>query len=205
MLDESLREQSLCVSKSEPINGYASEHQGISENVIEKAFLPTEECFPSLVNKQWLKRGTREVTAIQLSTEHNANMESVRAELQSLHHHDSQIVVLKHKIWRVKGLIQVSRSIGDAYLKKAEFNREPLLPRFRLPKPFLKLVLSSEPLISVHKLHPEDQFLIFASDGLWEHLSNQEAVNIVVNYPRYEIARRLVKAVHFKKQLRKEK
>ncbi|KAL4636432.1 hypothetical protein ACB092_03G008000 [Castanea dentata] len=140
------------------------------------------------------ERGTREVTAIQLSTEHNANMESVRAELQSLHHHDSQIVVLKHKIWRVKGLIQVSRSIGDAYLKKAEFNREPLLPRFRLPKPFLKLVLSSEPLISVHKLHPEDQFLIFASDGLWEHLSNQEAVNIVVNYPRYGIARRLVKA-----------
>ena len=53
------------------------------------------------------ERGTREVTTIQLSTEHHANMESVREELQSLHPHDSQIVVLKHKIWRVKGLIQV--------------------------------------------------------------------------------------------------
>ena len=53
------------------------------------------------------ERGTREVTAIQLSTEHIANMESVREELQSLHPHDSQIVVLKHKIWRVKGLVQV--------------------------------------------------------------------------------------------------
>ena len=52
--------------------------------------------------------GTREVTAIlQLSTEHNANMESVGEEFQSLHPHDSQFVVLKHKIWRVKGLIQV--------------------------------------------------------------------------------------------------
>ncbi|XP_075638896.1 putative protein phosphatase 2C 38 [Castanea sativa] len=210
---------------------YATEHQSISENVIEKAFSATEESFLSLVKKQWLskpqiasagscclvgiicngllhianvgdsrvvlgraERGTREVTAIQLSTEHNANMESVREELRSMHPHDSQIVVLKHNIWRVKGLIQVSRSIGDAYLKKAEFNREPLLPRFRLPEPFLKPVLSSEPSISVHKLHPEDQFLIFASDGLWEHLSNQKAVNIVVNYPRYGIARRLVKA-----------
>ena len=124
--------------------GYATEHQGILENVIEKAFSATEESFLSLVEKQWLsepqiasagscclvgiicngllhianvgdsrvvlgraERGTREVTAIQLSTEHNANMESVREELRSMHPHDSQIVVLKHKIWRVKGLIQV--------------------------------------------------------------------------------------------------
>lgn len=49
----------------------------------------------------------RGVTAIQLSTEHNANRESVRDELRSLHPDDSQIVVLKHKVWRVKGIIQV--------------------------------------------------------------------------------------------------
>ena len=36
--------------------GYATEHQGILENVIEKAFLPTEESFLSLVNKQWLSK-----------------------------------------------------------------------------------------------------------------------------------------------------
>jgi pyruvate dehydrogenase phosphatase len=36
----------------------------------------------------------------------------------------------------------------------------------------------------VHELQPHDQFLIFASDGLWEHLSNQEAVDIVQNHPR---------------------
>lgn len=81
-------------------------------------------------------------------------------------------------------IFQVSRSIGDAYLKKAEFNREPLLSKFRLPEPFLKPILSSEPTISVHKLHPGDKFLIFATDGLWEQLSNQEAVDIVHNYPR---------------------
>lgn len=53
------------------------------------------------------ERGTREVTAIQLSMEHNANIKSVRDELQSLHPNDSHIVVLKHKVWRVKGIIQV--------------------------------------------------------------------------------------------------
>ena len=53
------------------------------------------------------ERGTREVTALQLSTEHNANIETVRNELRCLHPNDSQIVVLKHKVWRVKGIIQV--------------------------------------------------------------------------------------------------
>lgn len=81
-------------------------------------------------------------------------------------------------------LLQISRSIGDAYLKRTEFNRAPLLAKFRLPEPFDKPILKAEPTISVQKLYPEDQFLIFASDGLWEHLSNQEAVDIVNNYPR---------------------
>ncbi|XP_022888608.1 probable protein phosphatase 2C 38 [Olea europaea var. sylvestris] len=139
-------------------------------------------------------KAVKGVTAIQLSTEHNANLESVRAELRLLHPDDPQIVVPKHKVWRVKGIIQVSRSIGDAYLKKSEFNKEPLLARFRLSKPFYKPILSAEPSIFIHKLNPKDQFLIFASDGLWEHLSNQEAVDIVHSYPRQGIARRLVKA-----------
>lgn len=81
-------------------------------------------------------------------------------------------------------LLQVSRSIGDVYLKKAEFNREPLYAKFRLREPYKMPILSSEPSISVHHLQPHDQFIIFASDGLWEHLSNQEAVDIVQNSPR---------------------
>ncbi|KAJ8441054.1 hypothetical protein Cgig2_020345 [Carnegiea gigantea] len=139
-------------------------------------------------------RATGEVLAIQLSAEHNVSIESVRQEMHSMHPEHSDIVVLKHNVWRVKGLIQVSRSIGDVYLKKAEFNREPLYSRFRLREPFKKPILSSEPAISVHELQPHDQFVIFASDGLWEHLSNQEAVDIVQNNPRNGSARRLVKA-----------
>ncbi|KAG5079109.1 hypothetical protein JHK86_003174 [Glycine max] len=189
-------------------------------------------------------RATGEVLAIQLSSEHNVAIESVRQEMHSLHPDDSKIVVLKHNVWRVKGLIQflsefktesvfhfpdmfrwvlssefkfdvilagslpsclwpyniaiafmvISRSIGDVYLKKAEFNKEPLYAKFRVREGFKRPILSSDPSISVHELQQHDQFLIFASDGLWEHLSNQDAVDIVQNNPHNGIARRLIKA-----------
>ncbi|KAJ7524766.1 hypothetical protein O6H91_17G020200 [Diphasiastrum complanatum] len=134
------------------------------------------------------------LSAMQLSTEHNASIEAIRQELKALHPEDPNIVALKRGIWRVKGIIQVSRSIGDVYLKKSEFNREPLLSKFRLPEPLQRPILTAEPTINVHTLRPQDQFLIFASDGLWEHLTNQEAVHIVSNHPRTGIARRLIKA-----------
>ncbi|KAJ6317566.1 hypothetical protein OIU76_013160 [Salix suchowensis] len=215
----------------ENIKKFTSENNGMSADVINKAFLATEEEFLSLVKKQWLnkpqiasvgacclvgvvcggilyianagdsrvvlgrlERAIKEIKAVQLSYEHNASIESVREELHSLHPDDPHIVVLKHKVWRVRGLIQISRSIGDAYLKRVEFNKEPLLAKFRLPEPFDKPILKAEPTILVQKLYPEDQFLIFASDGLWEHLSNQEAVDIVHSCPRNGVARKLLKA-----------
>ncbi|KAH1265871.1 putative protein phosphatase 2C 38 [Glycine max] len=75
-------------------------------------------------------------------------------------------------------IYKISRSIGDAYLKKAEFNKAPLLAKFRLSEPFDQPILKVESAILVQKLCPHDLFLILASDGLWEQMSNQEAVNI---------------------------
>ncbi|CAN1784734.1 Probable protein phosphatase 2C 42, partial [Linum perenne] len=134
------------------------------------------------------------VAAIQLSTEHNASLDDIRHELKELHPDDPQIVVLKHGVWRVKGIIQVSRSIGDVYMKHARFNREPISAKFRLPEPMNMPIMSASPTILTHPLHPSDSFLIFASDGLWEHLSNEEAVEIVQSHPHVGSAKRLVKA-----------
>jgi pyruvate dehydrogenase phosphatase len=123
---------------------FTSENQGMSADVITKAFLATEEEFLALVKKQWqhkpqlasvgscclvgviyngelytanagdsravlgrLDEATKEIKAVQLSYEHNASLESVREELRSLHPDDPQIVLMKHTVWRVKGLIQV--------------------------------------------------------------------------------------------------
>jgi hypothetical protein len=69
-------------------------------------------------------------------------------------------------------------------MKHAQFNREPINPKFRLPEPMHMPILSANPSILSHPLHPNDSFLIFASDGLWEHLNNDQAVEIVHRSPR---------------------
>lgn len=133
------------------------------------------------------------VSAVRLSEEHNASFAEVREELKAQHPDDPHIVVLKHGVWRVKGIIQVSRSIGDMYLKKPEFNRDLSFSITGLPLAFKKPVLSAEPAIHERYLVQEDHFLIFASDGLWEQLNDQEAVSIVQSSPQNGIAKKLVK------------
>ena len=44
--------------------------------------------------------------------------------------------------------------------------------------------MTAEPSIVIRNLKPHDLFLIFASDGLWEQLSDEAAVEIVLKNPR---------------------
>lgn len=53
---------------------------------------------------------SNKIVAEQLTKDHNACLEEVRQELKSLHPDDSHIVVMKHGVWRIKGIIQVSFS-----------------------------------------------------------------------------------------------
>ncbi|KAL1559590.1 [pyruvate dehydrogenase (acetyl-transferring)]-phosphatase [Salvia divinorum] len=53
-----------------------------------------------------LNRSNR-IVAEQLTLDHNASMEEVRKELTNLHPEDSQIVVMKQGVWRIKGIIQI--------------------------------------------------------------------------------------------------
>lgn len=81
-------------------------------------------------------------------------------------------------------VVQVSRSIGDVYLKRPDFYRDPIFQQFGNPVPLKRPVMTAEPSILIRELEPEDLFLIFASDGLWEQLSDQEAVEVVLKHPR---------------------
>lgn len=78
----------------------------------------------------------------------------------------------------------MSRSIGDVYLKKPEFIRDPIFQQFGNPVPLKRPVMTAEPSILIRERRPQDLFLIFASDGLWEQLSDQAVVEIVSKYPR---------------------
>ncbi|KAK1586507.1 hypothetical protein Q3G72_003228 [Acer saccharum] len=139
-------------------------------------------------------RKSIQVVAERLSVDHNVGDEEVRKEVKALHPDDSHIVVYTRGVWRIKGIIQVSRSIGDVYLKKPELSRDPLFRQFGSLIPLKRPVMTAEPSILIRKLKPDDLFLIFASDGLWEQLSDEEAVEIVLKNPRVGIAKRLVRA-----------
>ncbi|KAG6524205.1 hypothetical protein ZIOFF_014097 [Zingiber officinale] len=134
------------------------------------------------------------VVAERLSTDHNVAVEEVRRELAELHPDDKHIVVHTRGVWRIKGIIQVSRSIGDVYLKIPGFSRDPLFQQFVAPLPLKRPVITAEPSIQIRKLTPHDLFLIFASDGLWEQLSDKAVVDLVSNNPRAGIAKRLIHA-----------
>ncbi|KAL8541552.1 hypothetical protein ACS0TY_002715 [Phlomoides rotata] len=128
--------------------------------------------------------GEKKLVAERLSTDHNVSCEEVRREVEARHPDDSPVVVYCRGVWRIKGIIQVSRSIGDVYLKKPDFHRDPIFQQYGNYVPMKRPVLTAEPSIITRKLRPQDLFLIFASDGLWEHLSDDAAVQIVSKYPR---------------------
>ena len=54
---------------------------------------------------------SNKIVAVPLTIDHNASVEEVRQELISRHPDDSQIVVLKHGVWRIKGIIQVGEQL----------------------------------------------------------------------------------------------
>lgn len=78
----------------------------------------------------------------------------------------------------------MSRSIGDVFLKKPEFNKDHMFQQFGYMLHLKRPVMTAEPSILTRKLKPDDMFLIFASDGLWEHLTDDVAVQIISNNPR---------------------
>mmetsp|Transcript_2112 Transcript_2112/g.4932 ORF Transcript_2112/g.4932 Transcript_2112/m.4932 type:complete len:576 (-) Transcript_2112:504-2231(-) len=74
-------------------------------------------------------------------------------------------------IMRVNGCLQMTRSIGDLLIKDKKndfFNQS-----------FSGDLVISTPEIRTHTLAPEDEFLIIASDGLWDVVSSQEACDFV--------------------------
>lgn len=147
----------------------------------------------------------KRVVAERLSRDHNVADEDVRREVAEMHPDDSHIVLNSHGVWRIKGIIQVSRSIGDVYLKNPDIcKNNPILQQFICPFPLRRPVMSAVPSIKTRKLRPGDQFLIFASDGLWEQLTDEAAVDIVACSPRKGVAMRLVRAAQLEAARKKD-
>ncbi|KAL7138555.1 hypothetical protein ABFS83_10G171800 [Erythranthe nasuta] len=126
-----------------------------------------------------------------MTVDHNARSSDIRKELQEAHP-DVPDVVLKRGVWRVKGNLQVTRSIGDAYLKFPEFSLNTI-SRYKIKKPIVRPVVRADPEITRTRLHKDDRFIVFATDGLWDELSNTAVDLIVRGEPRLGIARTLIR------------
>eukprot|EP00877_Chromochloris_zofingiensis_P001081 jgi/Chrzof1/10974/Cz05g19070.t1 len=97
-----------------------------------------------------------------LSVDHKPNSREERSRIE-----DAGGVVIWAGTWRVGGVLAVSRAFGDRPLK-----------RYVIPTPYVRQEL----------LTSDDDCLILASDGLWDVVSNQEAIGIVKDIPDAEKA-----------------
>ncbi|KZV45685.1 putative protein phosphatase 2C 25 [Dorcoceras hygrometricum] len=88
-----------------------------------------------------------------LTSDHRPSREDERVRIEEL----GGFVDNRNGVWRVLGSLAVSRAIGDQYLKQW---------------------VTAEPDTRILWLKPEHEFLLLASDGLWDKVSNQEAIDI---------------------------
>ncbi|KAK2636589.1 hypothetical protein Ddye_031381 [Dipteronia dyeriana] len=89
-----------------------------------------------------------------LTTDHRAEREDERKRIEN----QGGYVEVHRGGWRVHGILSVSRSIGDAHLKNW---------------------VVAEPDTRIVHVTSDMEFLVLASDGLWEKVGHQEAVDTV--------------------------
>ncbi|KAK8954886.1 putative protein phosphatase 2C 74 [Platanthera zijinensis] len=97
---------------------------------------------------------SRKGLAEALTTDHLPGREDERIRIMI----QGGYVNCHNGVWRVQDSLAISRSIGDANMKEW---------------------IVSEPETKMIPLTQDCEFLIMASDGLWDMVSNQEAVDVV--------------------------
>ncbi|WOL01582.1 putative protein phosphatase 2C 74 [Canna indica] len=97
---------------------------------------------------------SRNGVAEALTEDHRAAREDERERIEN----SGGLMTCRNGVWRVHGSLAVSRAIGDLSMKQW---------------------IISEPDTKRIHLTPDCEFLILASDGLWDKVTNQEAVDVI--------------------------
>ncbi|KAI1152605.1 protein phosphatase 2C [Nemania diffusa] len=119
-------------------------------------------------------------TATALSEDQTGSNPNEASRLRKAHPGESRVV---HN-GRVLGGLEPTRAFGDASYKWSRDVSERLRASFfaRHASPYLKTppYVTAEPVVSTTKIQPENgDFLVMATDGLWEMLTNEEVVGLV--------------------------
>ncbi|CAI8616573.1 unnamed protein product [Vicia faba] len=137
------------------------------------------------------------LSAFQLTKDHSTNVEEEVIRIRKEHPDDPCAVVND----RVKGSLKVTRAFGAGFLKQPKWNNA-LLEMFRIDYVGNSPYITCLPYLKHHRLGQKDKFLILCSDGLYQYLSNEEAVAEVEVFitlqPEGDPAQHLVEEVLFR-------
>lgn len=119
-------------------------------------------------------------TATALSEDQTGSNPREAARMRREHPGEDSVV----RNGRVLGGLEPSRAFGDAVYKWSREVAGKLRENFfgRSPSPLLKSppYVTAEPIITTTKIEPaRGDFLVLATDGLWEMLTNDEVVGLV--------------------------
>lgn len=119
-------------------------------------------------------------TATALSVDQTGGTESENARLRKEHPNEPYVT---HN-GRILGGLEPSRAFGDAVYKWTKQTQDLLRKSFftRSYSKYLKTppYVTAEPVITTTKVQPEKgDFVVMATDGLWEMLTNEEVVGLV--------------------------
>ncbi|XP_054856692.1 pyruvate dehydrogenase [acetyl-transferring]-phosphatase 2, mitochondrial isoform X1 [Eublepharis macularius] len=130
-------------------------------------------------------------SALPLTRDHNASNKSEVLRLRREHPKSEEDTLLVND--RLLGVLMPSRAFGDVQFKWSQELQHNVLgnrdetkalniyeyvpPNYHTP-PYL----TAEPEVTYHKIRRQDKFLVIASDGLWDMLSNEEVVKLVAEH-----------------------
>ena len=119
-------------------------------------------------------------TAKALSSDQTGGNQEEAARLRKQHPGEEHVV----RNGRVLGGLEPTRAFGDATYKWTRDVSERLRRQFfgRSQSPLLKTppYVTAEPVITTTKVEPEKgDFVVMATDGLWEMLTNEQVVGLV--------------------------
>ncbi|XP_062997127.1 pyruvate dehydrogenase [acetyl-transferring]-phosphatase 2, mitochondrial [Elgaria multicarinata webbii] len=129
--------------------------------------------------------------ALPLTQDHNAFNKLEILRLKEEHPASEEDTLIVNN--RLLGVLMPSRAFGDVQFKWSQelqhsvlgnrCNMEALnIYEYAPPNYHTPPYLTAEPEVTYHKIRRQDKFLVIASDGLWDMLSNEEVVRLVADH-----------------------
>ena len=126
------------------------------------------------------RSGNGKWTATALSVDQTGGTASEDARLRAEHPGEPYVTMNG----RILGGLEPSRAFGDAIYKWSKEVQDKLKSSYfgRSPSKYLKTppYVTAEPVVTTTKVDPANgDFVVMASDGLWEMLTNEEVIGLV--------------------------